>query len=309
MIYITGATGHIGNNLVKLMAKKNLDFKILGRSVSKAIEDFKDKVIIGDIFNIDFLKENVNENDTLIHLAAYINLKNDKLELTDEINYLGTKRIVDFCIEKNIYLIFTSSTDVILNHDFLMKEPESIDVSLLKSHYQKSKAKATNYILKAIETNKLRALILYPSAVIGINDYKPSAIGKEILRASKRRVCFHFEGGYNFVDVLDVCETIIRSLEKESIGSYIVSGEYIKLKTMYQSIYKELNRKVIYLKIPLFMIKLVSKIAPKLRVMIGALLSEHNYDNSKMINELNIKPNPIDCTIKDTLTWFLEEKK
>ncbi|MDY0024327.1 MAG: NAD-dependent epimerase/dehydratase family protein [Candidatus Izemoplasmatales bacterium] len=309
MIYITGATGHIGNNLVKLMAKKNLDFKIIGRSVSKAIKDYKDRVIIGDIFNIDFLMETISENDTLIHLAAYINLKNDKKELTDEINFLGTKRIVDFCIEKNIYLIFASSTDAILNHDYLIKEPESIDVNLLNSYYQKSKAKATNYILEAIKNSKLKAVVIYPSAVIGINDFKPSAIGKEIMRASKRRVCFYFEGGYNFVDVLDVCETIIRSLEKQSVGSYIVSGEYIKLKTMYQSIYNELNRKVIYLKIPLFMIKSVSKIAPKLRVMISALLSKHNYDNSKIINELNIVPNPIDCTIKDTLTWFMEENK
>ncbi|MGM0495427.1 MAG: NAD-dependent epimerase/dehydratase family protein, partial [Bacillota bacterium] len=34
MIYITGATGHIGNNLVRELAKKGYDFKILARKIT-----------------------------------------------------------------------------------------------------------------------------------------------------------------------------------------------------------------------------------------------------------------------------------
>lgn len=107
MIYITGATGHIGNNLVKKLAEKQIDFRILARKSSIAIQEFKNRVIIGDIFNKEFLEKNIKECDTLVHLAAYINLKNDKALLTDEVNFKGVKTIADFCVKHKIHLIYT----------------------------------------------------------------------------------------------------------------------------------------------------------------------------------------------------------
>jgi len=288
MIYITGATGHIGNNLARKLHKEKLDFRILARQNSKSIEPFKEKVILGDIFSYDFLNQILNENDTLIHLAAYINLKNDKKDLTAKINFDGVKMIADFCLEKSIYLIY--------------------NVNSLEGYYQKSKALATNYLLHLQKEQNLKCLILYPSAVIGINDFKPSAVGKEIKRCFKKRVCFYFHGGYNFVDVEDVANAIFNGVKNNIYGSFILSGEYISLYKMYKLIFSNLDRSPLMIKIPVYLVKLGAKLFPKYKVMIYALLTEHNFSNKKMINTLKVNPTPIPITLKNTITWFKENK-
>lgn len=308
MIYITGATGHIGNNLVRKLHAERLDFRILARKTSKSIEPFKEKIIIGDIFSYDFLDAYLKENDTLIHLAAYINLKNDKEELTAKINFEGVKMIADFCLERSIYLIYTSSTDCITNTEYNLSEPDIIFVESLEGHYQKSKARATNYLLDLSNKQNLKCLILYPSAVIGINDYKPSAVGKEIKRCFKRRIGFYFHGGYNFIDVENVSLAIYNGISYNITGSFILSGEYISLYKMYKLIFSNLNRKVLMIKIPVYIVKLMSKLLPKYKIMINALLTEHNFNNKKMINTLKINPTPIPITLQNTIRWFKENK-
>lgn len=68
----------------------------------------------------------------MVHLAAYINLKNDKALLTDEVNFKGVITIADFCVKHKIHLIYTSSTDVITNGNYLINEPDTIDIDKLE---------------------------------------------------------------------------------------------------------------------------------------------------------------------------------
>ncbi len=307
MIYITGATGHIGNNLVKKLAEKKIKFKILARSLSKSIEEFKDITMIGDIFDQNFLDENLESNAIFIHLAAFVNLKNNQSDLTYHVNYEGTKIIADTCVKKNIKLIYISSVDAIHSQEYLIKEPKYLEPDTLATLYQKTKAIATNYLIDLTDQGLLSSLILYPSAVIGINDYKPSPIGKEIKKCLKKRLCLYFQGGYNFIDVDDVTEAIIKGVIDNVKGQVILSGQYVSLFRMYRLIFETNRRKVLMIKIPVYLVKLVSKIIPRYKVMIKALLSNHNYDNSLMISKLNIQPKPISSTIKNTVTWFLEE--
>ena len=306
MIYITGASGHIGNNLAKKLFELKYEFKILARRQAKSVSEFSDITIIGDIFSHDFLERILQENDVIVHLAAYINLKNDKQELTNEINYLGVKTIADICAEKKAYLIYTSSTDCLTENEYLLTKTKKSNVDNLKSYYQQTKAKATNYLIDLRNENKLKAAIVYPSAVIGINDYKPSALGKEMQRALKRRICFYFHGGYNFVDVKDVVNSIIACIESRANDSYLVTGEMMSLYQMYRLIFSETNHRVLMIKVPLYLVKLIALLVPKFKVMIEALLTQHNYSNQKMITDLKVSPTPIANTIKETAKWFKE---
>ncbi|MDT8337080.1 MAG: NAD-dependent epimerase/dehydratase family protein, partial [Candidatus Izemoplasmatales bacterium] len=227
----------------------------------------------------------------------------------NQINFLGVKTIADFCALNNIFLIYTSSVDCITSNDYLIKEPENIFTDHLEGYYQLSKALATNYLLNLQNENKIKALILYPTAVLGINDFKPSAIGKEIKRTFKRTICVYFHGGYNFVDVRDVTKAIINGYQNNINSSFIISGEYISLYQMYKMIYKQLDKKVLMIKIPVYLIKFASLILPKYKVMIKALLTEHNFANQKMIDQLKVKPTPINLTLQNTITWFKENKE
>lgn len=51
---ITGATGHIGNNLAKSLIQNNKEVVILTRKIDDAIKGLDAKIIIGDIFEDSF---------------------------------------------------------------------------------------------------------------------------------------------------------------------------------------------------------------------------------------------------------------
>ena len=75
---VTGATGHIGNNLVKRLIGLNQKVRILTRRVDESIDNLQAEYKIGDVFNREFLLENINSEDVVIHLAGVIDVKNNK---------------------------------------------------------------------------------------------------------------------------------------------------------------------------------------------------------------------------------------
>ena len=103
---ITGATGHIGNNLARSLIQNHKEVVILTRRMDRAIEGLHAKFIVGDIFDDSFLDNHIRENDIVIHLAGVIDIKNNKMDETYKINYELTKKLVDICMNKNIKDLF-----------------------------------------------------------------------------------------------------------------------------------------------------------------------------------------------------------
>ncbi len=312
MIYITGATGHIGNNLARLLVKENLDFRLLLRRSGPALEGLESKMILGDIFDPGFLQKHLASEDMMVHIAGLIDLKNNQPEASEMINNVGTRRIIDFCNKHGIRLIYTSSVDVLTRERSaaLIREPENLYPEQLCSNYAVSKAKATSYLLEKIRNEGMDAVILYPSSVIGINDFKPSAAGNEIRLALKRRIFFYIRGGYNFIDVRDVAKAILSCIKKPIIGQYILSGYDRTLYEFYQEIVKNTKKKALMIPIPPAIAKAFTIFIPRFsKMMVDALLDNYHYDNSRMIDDLVPELLPFETTVKDTIEWFSRQDK
>ena len=56
---ITGATGHIGNNLVRKLISLNQEVKVLVRKIDRSIENLPIEYCVGNIFNEEFLNKNI----------------------------------------------------------------------------------------------------------------------------------------------------------------------------------------------------------------------------------------------------------
>ncbi len=305
---VTGCTGHIGNNLVRYLISQNEKVRVLVRRIDKSIENLNVEYVIGDIFNQKFLEQNIFENDIVIHLAGIIDIKNKLGEETYAINYLGTKTITNVCINKKVaHFIYCSSVDAIYKEteSEVIKEPTKMECDLFKWNYPKTKALATKYVLEKMEDSNITISIVYPSAVFGINDYKPSYVGKVICDALKGKMEFGVKGGYNFIDVLDVVKAIYKaSLLKEN-GSYILSGNNVTVFEMYEAINKAIGKKRKIWKIPLFIAKMAIPFVPYLsNFTFLTLLENHNYDNTEAVNKLGLEIKPFEESIKETVEWF-----
>ncbi len=309
---VTGATGHIGNNLVKRLIGLNQKVRILTRRVDESIDNLQAEYKIGDVFNREFLLENINSEDVVIHLAGVIDVKNNKKEQTMKINYEGTKLITDICIEKKVkrYIYFSSVDCIYKENDEEVFEPTKIYPDKFIDNYSYSKALATEYVMEARTNTDVSIDIVYPSAVIGTNDFKPSSIGNVVSDIIDGKMQFGIKGGYNFVDVDDVVNATISIINNELEGDYLLTGTNVTVYELYDKVNEQLNRKKKTMHIPLLIVKLFIPFTPYLsKFVLKTIMENHNYNNQKMIEILKIQPTSFEDTLKKTIKFFEERKK
>lgn len=117
---ITGAGGNIGHNLIaKLIATNEYEITALdlkSHRASKRLNKFNDiNIVYGDINDSHLIQSLVEESDIIFHLAGVLPFNaqiND--ELTNIVNYEGSKIIVDAIKKKNpkAYLVYLSTTSI-----------------------------------------------------------------------------------------------------------------------------------------------------------------------------------------------------
>ena len=314
---LTGANGHIGNNLVRYILEQDSNAEIVALLRKKSdisLNGLNVKIVQGDITSESFLSENIFDNDIVISMAGVIDLKNNKKEETDKINYQAVVTLVKVTEKrKNIRFILVGSVDGVYKEKGIDKiyEPTDFYPDLVLGNYGKSKARAMKFVLDKIKLDSsFNGAIAIPSAVIGVFDYKPSAVGKVVLGVINNKAEFGIKGGYNFVSVRDVAKGIYLLANSDKRDVYFISGENKTVKEMYLTLngIAKVNHKVII--VPLFLAKLFSVFVPVLsKITLKALTDPHNYQNDKIKKDLGLNFTPIDKTFSETVNWFKENKK
>ena len=322
---VTGATGHIGNVIVKKLCEKNLPTSVLvlPNENLEAIQGLNVEILVGDVTDRDFIFKIIDSDSIVIHLAGIIDIGLTPPETVYKVNVEGTKNIVDACVEnkakKLIYLSTVHIIDPKENGDILI-EPTKFDKDKVVGTYAKTKLVATKYIFDACKEKNLNATILYPSGVIGPYDYKISELGQVILDYMNHKLIAYVKGGYNFVDVRDIADATISAINNGKAGEgYILSGQYMSLKEMLITINKKLNRRKLPPILALWFVKMfvpLSNLYYKSRhkkpvfskYSLYTLSSNSNFDNTKAKNELHFTPRDARESICDAVDWFIKNK-
>lgn len=324
-VIVTGATGHIGNVLVRLLFEKGFVIRVIalpGESL-ESLEGLELEIIKGDIRNKDDLIQAFQGFDYVFHLAGIISILPGYKKILDEVNVDGTRNVVQACQETGIKrLVFTSSIHAIveppkgcyIDEDCVI-HPESI-----YGDYAKSKALATMEVKKGIQ-NGLDAVIVFPTGVIGPYDFRISEIGHVILDYLKGKVKYYIDGAYDYVDVRDVAEGLYRlAMEGTSGEGYILSGKQVTVKEMFDLLEEITHIKSPDLKIPIVVARavaplavlwyLVTKNKPRFTPYSLITLSSNSLVTySKAKKAFGYQPRPIKETLKDTVSWFYETGK
>ncbi len=319
--FVTGATGHIGNVLVKELYNS-------GHKVSSLVEKNDDisiiepytKIIYGDVLDKPKLAETIRGFDVVIHLAGIVEIRIGRKKKLYQVNVTGTKNILEVCQENDIKrLIYVSSVHAISEppKGETIYEPSEFNHKKIKGHYAKTKSIATEMILNQ-KNKSLETVVLYPSGVIGPFDYKLSNFGQVFTDYLLGRLTAYLKGGYNFVDVRDVAQGIIKAmtLGKDKEG-YILSGHSITVKELLDYIAEYTNRKKVKTKLAFWFIKSMSYFAELYFFLIrrrplfthysvSVLNSNHNFCNDRAKRELGFKPRDIYQSIRDTVDFSSE---
>lgn len=305
MYVLTGATGLIGNNVLRYLLEQGEPVRILIRKYDQSLDGLTVDTHCAEFFSDEFLDQAIHYNDIIIHVAGYVNLTQKNRLETYRTNLQLTKRLVGIAEKKSCRFIYISSVDAIIkSKKGIIYEPRSFDQYPHKSHYQTSKWLATKYVYDHILTG-LNGVILYPSAVIGPYDFKPSKIGFELKKIIKNRILFSINGGYNFIDVRDVAKAIYLASKQTAQEQIILSGFHCQIKDLYHLISKITHSKKVIIPVPIFIAKLFAIIHPHYsKIMIQSLLENDAYDDSKRKVHLFDELIPFEMTLSDTLKWL-----
>ena len=325
--FVTGATGHIGNVLVRKLIDRGNDVTVLCLE-NENIDSLKDldvNIVYGNITDRQAMFSYINKDDVVFHLAAAISIDDSKesYKRVYNVNVNGTKNIVDACINnKAKRLVYTSSVHIIEPvKDIVLTEPTEFDENKIYGIYSKTKTIATRYVMEKAKEGLLDAVTVYPAGVIGPFDFKISEIGQVILDYVNDKLKGYVKGGYNFIDVRDVADaTINASINGVSGEGYILSGNITSVKEMLECFNEILHKKKLPPKFALWFLKMIAKItnaAYKARgkkpvfseFSLYTLNANANFDNTKAKEVLGLKTRSVKDSFEDAIDWFINNKK
>jgi dihydroflavonol-4-reductase len=325
MIVITGATGHIGNVLVRQLLSRGANIRVMVPPGEDAVslDMLEAEKVEGDVLNLDSLVRAFTGADVVYHLAGIVTIMPGQKELLYRVNVIGTQNVVKACLRCGVgRLVYTSSVHAIEtpSHGTVIDETFPYAPGKVLGDYAKSKSLATLGVLKGVGQG-LNAVIVCPSGVIGPYDYKISEMGQLIINSVKGKIKTYVEGAYDFVDVRDAATGIMLVCEKGRKGeSYIVSGEQVTLRNLMVMIEDITGVRTPFLKIPSWLARTVGKAAPlycrlsKSKPLftdysIDVLVSNSLISHKKAYSELGYSPRPVRESVADTIQWFRENGK
>ncbi len=314
IIAVTGGTGHLGHVLIINLLENNYKVFALYRKSLPALKHPNLVWMQGDITNQNTVYSLVQDAKIIIHSAAVISIGNmDKDEVYDS-NVNGTKSIIKACQKFKTRFIYISSSTAVKEtmgtEVFDENRPYKTKSDFI---YEWTKAISEQLILDAVKSQNLNAIIIRPTSIIGPPDYRPSYFGQTIFQFAHLKLPLIISGGYNLVDVRDVSQSIINSIDKGISGEiYLIGGTYLSLKQMAEITNPERKFAVLPLNLLIWLlpvIKIYQKIFPiELPITKESLVTlkraPKNVDNSKAMKHLNHQIRPIEDTIKDLLEWF-----
>jgi dihydroflavonol-4-reductase len=318
-IAVTGASGHIGNVVCRLLSEKGYRVKAMYHSNQTSLQGLALEIVQGDVLNKADLARLIDGCDVVINCAAIISIHGDPTGIVFKTNTEGPKNIVEISKAKGVKkIIHISSTHAVKEIPATLAFDESRSYKTSSDYaYDYSKAQGEQIMLSGAGKG-LEVVVLRPSSVIGPHDFKPSEMGKALLDFYLQKIPFLPHGGYDFVDVRDVAQSIVAAIDKGTRGEiYLLSGKYYSLKTIANLVHTVTGKKIPQKVLPYWLLKSVLPLISVYSRMthakplftiesIDALKNGHpNMDHSKAAAQLGHRCRPIEESLYDFYRWQL----
>ncbi len=319
---ITGASGHLGINLVQALLKQGRKVGVLIRNDTRTADSFDVDCVTGDILNPDTLVQAFEGADTVYHLAGQFSLEQSAYRALHKTNVVGTRNVVEACLKAGVSrLVHCSSIQALSRKP--RNEPVDENRPLLTQKrgvfaYGLSKADGEREVLIGVEKG-LDACIVNPTGVIGPYDYRPSSMGQMLLDLCRGTMPALVNAGYNWVDVRDVIHGTIAAADKGRAGErYLLGGKWAPVKDVADLVEAYSGRKRPAFVCPFWLARagtpfstLFAKLQGKEPVYnkesLDILANHRHVSLQKATGELGFTPRPLEESIEDTVTWFRKE--
>lgn len=321
MVIVTGATGHIGNVLVRELLAKGMSVRVLvlPNDDKHPLDGLNVDIVYGDVTNLESLKKAFKGVDIVFHLAGIVTIMPGMVDLLERVNVGGIRNVIAACRASQVRrLVYTSSIHAVAEppHGVAIDESQPFDPDRVLGDYARSKAKATLLLLDEIKKGGLDAVICCPTGVIGPYDFGISNIGQLIIDFASGQLKSYVRGAYDFVDVRDVAQGIILAEEKGEPGRhYILSGAQVQVPDLMKQLERDIGYPAPTYRIPAVIARaagvlasvyyrLLRRKAVFTAYSIDVLESNSLVSSKRAHEELGFTARPWQVSIRDQVEWF-----
>jgi len=321
---VTGATGHIGGNLVRALLAEGRKVRCVVWCEDKdtaALDGLDVERVYGDVRDIESLKAAFAGADVVYHLASRISIVGPEGGLVRAINVQGAANVAEACLSCGVRRLvhFSSIHARNINTDLDKPVDETRERSWGKGTpaYDISKGDGELKVLDAVSRG-LDAVIVCPTGVIGPLDFKLSRMGTVFLGLARGKLPGGVVGGFDWVDARDVASAAIAAEKKGRTGElYLLGGHYVPFIELAKRFEKVCGRPAPKFMCPMWLARAVAPFAlfisqhssiPPLFTpeSLNALRANHDIRHDKAARELGYNPRPFDESLVDIYNWFVE---
>ncbi|MBH8556135.1 SDR family oxidoreductase [Nostocaceae cyanobacterium CENA357] len=246
--FVTGATGLLGNNLVRSLVEQGHQVKALVRSPEKAFSLLKNSnvtFIPGDMLDVNDFVPDLEGCDVLFHTAAYFReyyQPGNHWKHLEDININGTINLLTAAEKVGIKkVVYVSSAGIIGMKPNGAPGDETTPPHPIaeKNLYFKSKILTEKAIHQFLQEHTLPVTTILPAWMFGPGDAAPTNSGKLILDYIERKLPLTIPGGTSIVDARDVAQAMINAVDLGKSGEkYILGGRYFSIKDVFTALEK-----------------------------------------------------------------------
>ncbi|MGB4774232.1 MAG: NAD-dependent epimerase/dehydratase family protein [Daejeonella sp.] len=321
-IFITGATGYIGNRLALNLAEQGYIVNILVRNLNSINIPVHPNIVFykGDVNDEESIKTALKDCEYVYHVAAYARLSSRNADIFYRINVEGTQNVLRQALNAGVKkVVFTSSVAVLgssLRYPLTENDPR---IKTFENDYELTKSLAEN-LVKEYNTKGLPGVIVTLPRVYGpgygvysngVNKFISWALTKKRIIVPSRQTN---EANYVFID--DVLKGHQLAMLKGLPGEkYIIGGENASYKKLFSTILELTGQRTKLIKIPYKLVKAGSYLAylyakitakdhsvsPKI---LDSLFTNRAVSCQKAIDQLGYTITPLHIGIQKTIEYL-----
>lgn len=326
-VLVTGATGHVGYNIVQLLLEKGYRVRAGVRDVTKAehLKSMGAEPVAANILDPASLEAAVAGVDGVFQVAAVykVTAKDPQKEIIEP-SIEGGLNVLRAAKAAGVRrVIFTSSVAAIgmgergenraLTEDDWNKKA--------KNPYNYAKTAAEEAAWEFAKTNDLDLVSINPSAIIGPGFFRhtPSTILFEMLLRGRLPVIMPFT--LTFVDARDVAAAHVLAYENQAATGRYICADYNTSLADLMPLFREVDPtlKVPGTMLPNFLLPtaplfdwLGHKFTGAPRAVTGETIREMannpiQYNSDRLRLQLGWQPRPIKDSLRDTLDWVRQQ--
>ena len=235
-VFVTGAAGHVGANLVRRLIDDGVRVRVLLRHEdnNEGVEGLDVECSFGDIRDLNATRHALEGCRGVYHVAAKISTiegnRAHRRELFD-CNVVGTRNVLQAARETEAGRVVVTGSFSAVGYD--LDNPSAPANETMQFYpmertmpYERSKSLVEHECLRAAAKGQ-DVVVATCCAVVGGADFFPSRLGRALCDYSNRKLHAYVDGGFEFVAARDIVEGHLLCMRHGRSGEkYIFSSEF-----------------------------------------------------------------------------------